>query len=267
MTSFCSVIISKKSVRIAMVVDEDTKDLGKQIVELINKLNSMPEYKLLLRIKSLNISLYVFKRNYKELANLLTKHTDVREAIRLRGVGKKPEMRLELYEVARLLHNFVTSAKSLIDHTRIIYREIYEKKIYGETEAFPDYQDEVDRRFAKNPLAQFVEDLRDYCVHYKLPLVHSVLHYSQLPPTPIFESKMELNIEELNKYSRWSPLAKEYLSGQSESSNLLNVISEYYALVEDFHNWFRARQEKIHSQEFAKLASIQQKLKDLEKRT
>jgi len=237
-------------------------DPGKRIVALLNKLNSMAEYKLFLRIKSLEASLYVFQRNFEELRNLLLKHSDVKEAIRLRGVGKKPEMRVSLYEIARLLHNFVASAKSLIEHTRVIYREIYKGG-----EEFPEYQKEVDRRFANNPLAQFVEDLRDYCLHYELPTISSVLHFSGLSPTPLFESKIELKIEELNKYSKWSHLAKEYLSSQNKPVNLLNVTDEYYALVKDFHIWFQSRQREIHSQEFAKVASIYQKIEDLKKKT
>lgn len=242
--------------------DRNTIDPGKQIIDLLSKLNSMPEYKLLLRIKSLDASLYVFQRNFEELKRLLLKHSDVKEAIRLRGVGKKPEMRASLYEITRLLHNFVTSAKSLIEHTRVIYREIYKRG-----EEFPEYQVEVDRRFANNPLAQFVEDLRDYCLHYELPTISSVLHFSRLPPTPIFESRIELKVEELTKYSKWSPLAKEYLSSQNKPVNLLNVTDEYHALVKDFHNWFQLRQREIHSQEFVKVASIQRELKDLEKKT
>ena len=126
---------------------------------------------------------------------------------------------------------------------------------------------QVDRRFANNPLAQFVEDLRDYCLHYELPTISSVLHFSRLPPTPVFESRVELKIEELNKYSKWSHLAKEYLSSQNKPINLLDVADEYYALVKDFYNWFQLRQREIHSQEFAKVASIQRELEDLEKKT
>lgn len=242
--------------------NRNTKDPGKQIVVLLNKLESMFEYKLLLRIKSLDASLYVFQGNFEELRSLLLKHSDVREAIRLRGARKKPAMRASLYEITRLLHNFVTSAKSLIEHTRVIYREIYKGG-----EELPDYQKEVDRRFANNPLAQFVEDLRDYCLHYELPTISSVLHFSSLPPTPVFESRIELKIEELNKYSKWSHLAKKYLTSQNKPVNLLTVTDEYYALVKDFHSWFQSRQKEIHSQEFAKVTSIYKRIEYLQEKT
>lgn len=245
-----------------MVNDKDMKDPGKQIIELMDKRNSMPEFKMLLKLKSLESSLYVFRKNYKELRDLLIKHSDTREAIRLRQAGKKPEMRLFLYEIARLLHNYVTSVKSLVAHTRIIYREIYK-----EPEKFPEYQAEVDRRFANNPLAQFIEDLRDYCLHYKLPTTPSVLRFSNLSPTPVFESKIILKTEDLNKYSNWSSLGKKYLRSQNEPINLLNVIDEYYNLVEDFHNWIQSRQQEILSEELAKVTSIQQQIENLEKKT
>ena len=87
------------------------------------------------------------------------------------------------------------------------------------------------------------------------------------PPAPIFESRIELKIEELNKYSNWSLLAKEYISNQSESINLMNVVDEYYAMVTDFYNWFQTRQREIHSQELAKVVSVQQEIEDLTKKT
>lgn len=255
-------IILNRVLEEAMSDARDTKDPGKQIVDLLDKLNSMPEYKLLLRIKALDASFYVFQRNFDELNSMLRKHADVREAIRLRGVGRKPEMRAFLYETARLLHNFVTSVKSLLEHTRIVYREISEKG-----EELPDYQTEVDRRFAKDPLAKFVEGLRNYCLHHELPTISSVLHFSSLPPTPVFESRVELKIDELKKYSKWSRLAREYLSSQDEPIDLLNVTNAYYGLAKDFYDWFQLRQREIHSQEFARVASIQRELERLAKKT
>lgn len=234
------------------------KETGKQIIKLMDKLDSMPEFKMLLRIKSLEASLYVFERNYKELRDLLIMHSNPREAIKLRKAGKKPEMRSFLYEIARLFHNYVTSVKSLIDHTRVIYQEIYRG-----TKRFPEYQAEVDRRFTNNPLAQFIEDLRNYCLHYKLPTMPSVLRYSKLTPTPIFESKIVFKTEELNEYSNWSSLGKKYLLSQNEPINLLNVIDEYYNLVEGFHNWIQSRQQEIHSEELSKVTSVQQQIEDL----
>ena len=236
--------------------DKEIKDRGKQIVNLYNKLTSMSEYKLLLRIRSLDSSLYVFEKNYQDLRTLLTLHSDVKEAIRLRKAGKKPEMRGFLYEITRLLQNFVASVKSLIDHTRIIYREIYKGG-----EEFPNYQAEVDRRFTKNPLAQFVEDLRDYCLHYESPPLYSLLHYSQTPP--VFESGVKLNTGVLKKYSNWSPAAKQYIADQGDSIDLLKVVDEYHASVTDFYRWVKSRQKEIHSQAFSNVAAIQKELENL----
>ena len=143
--------------------DRDIKDTGRQIVELMEKLHTMPEYTLLMRIKSLEASLYVFHGNFKELKHLLVKHSDVNEAIRLRREGNKPEMRALLYEVGRRLHNFVTAVKSLVEHARNIHRDLYERD-----NTFPEYQQEVDRCFVHDPVSQFVEGLRNYCLHYEL---------------------------------------------------------------------------------------------------
>lgn len=72
-----------------------------------------------------------------------------------------------IYEFSRLLINFVSMAKAVVDVNRVLVREWF-----GETVFLNRYQNEVDKRFANNPLVAFVHDIRNYALHYFLPIAN-----------------------------------------------------------------------------------------------
>jgi len=234
----------------------EAEDRGQKIVDLYEKLTSMPEYKVLEKIKSLEMSKYVFQSNYSDLNKLLTARVDVNKIRGLREADRRLQKTATLFEITRLLHNFVASVQSFIQHTRILYREIYRK-----TEIFPEYQSELERRFTKSPLVQFVEDLRDYCLHFQAPPVCSSLYWSQI--NAVYNTGVKLDTNELSKYSKWSPAGKKYLANQSNPIDLLSVVDEYYALVMDFCNWFQSRQKEIHSAEIARINALEEEIQSL----
>lgn len=229
---------------------------GKDIIALHNELVAMPEYELMLRIKTFQDSLKIFTGNYNELRKLLLFHADMPKALPLWDVVNRDKLHAFQREVTRLLHNFVASAMSLIDHSRVLYRELYEPK-----GRFPEYKEELERRFTKNPLASFVVCLRQYFQHYKAPIVFSEMRWSRESPT--FDSKLKLNKVELEGFSSWKSPAKKFLAKQEDSIDLLNLVEEYYALVMDFYKWFGGRQEEIHSEEFERVDAKQRELAKL----
>ena len=236
--------------------DIEAEDIGQKIIDLYAKLTSMRGYKVLEKIKSLEMSKYVFQSNYSDFRKLLTAHTDVSKARGLRAADRRLQKMASLFEITRLLHNYVASAKSYIDHTRILHR-----KLYNKTKRFPEYQSEVEIRFTKNPLARFVEDLRDYCLHFKAPPVCSSLYWSQI--NAVYNTDVKLDTNELGKYSKWSPAGKKYLASQSNPIDLLSVVDEYYALVMDFCNWVQSRQKEMHSAEITRVDAMQRELESL----
>lgn len=187
-------------------------------------------------MRGIESSLYVFEHNYLQLKKLLDVYMDKEKALTLwSNPGIQDSFHLE---VMRLLHNYVASVKSLVDHTRMLYRQQY-----GEKNSFPEYVDEVNKRFAQNPLAQFIEDLREYCLHYKHLPIASSFNYVQEPPKEDF--CIILDREALKKYSRWSSFSKAYLKMQKKDINLTNLITQYYNLVIEFHKWIRSKQPNV----------------------
>ncbi len=254
---------------------KDAQDTGKRIVELMAQLQSMPEYGLLLKVKAFDRSLYVFEINFKELELLLFTHSNVEETIQFEIEGKKASTKDYLDEVNRLLHNFLASVASLSDHARVLFVDVYKDR------ALAEYEEEIKRRFAKNPLAEFMRGLRHYYLHVRLPSVSSVRHMT--PESS--EVTTQLTIDELKKFHKWSRLAKkymssqtrtllaldvvqnEYISRQTKTVNVLNAVQEYYNMVRDFYMWVDPRQKEIHSKEIAKVAAIEREIARLEKNT
>jgi hypothetical protein len=229
---------------------------GKSIIDLHNELNAMPEYILENKLRTLELSLYVFNKNYFELNKLLNVYKDTQKALTLWEETNRHVQDAFHLEITRLFHNFVTSVKSLIAHTRIIYRDVY-----GENNKFPEYQQEVNKLFAQNPLAQFIEDVRDYCLHYSHLPIYSEMNYVVSPPK--FESIIRLSVEIIKKYSNWSPLGKQYLETQKEDTDVTALVAEYYNLATNFHKWMQSCQLQIHREEFAKLNKKKKELAEL----
>jgi hypothetical protein len=146
----------------------DYFEVHQQLDELDKQIAHMPEYKTLQRIQGLGRSVQLFRGNTQELRKLIEEINKPDEVHAVVFPGNAPEYRMYLQEVARLFHNFVASAFSLVEHARVIY-----KTVHMPLQRFPEYEDQVKARFVKNPLARFVQDMRNFCLHKELPVLWS----------------------------------------------------------------------------------------------
>jgi len=146
-------------------------------------------------------------------------------------------------EVLYLLYNYVAAVKSLVCHTRRIYR-----KLYKPTGLMPSYQEEIIERFANDPLSQFIEDLRDMSQHYRLPSIRFSHLFENLPTGGRMTHRLLLLRGDLREYKEWSPPAKKFLAEAGDEIDLLDVVTRHYEHVIAFHTWFREQQAKVHGQ-------------------
>lgn len=113
-----------------------------------------------------------------------------------------------LREPARRLHNFLASAGMLVDHTRSHIDRVYGKHSFRE-----EYQQKMEDAFVSSDLAQFVQDLRNYNLHYALPMSWTELNLSissEALPT-LSGISFSLSTDELLKWNKWSAGAKRFL--------------------------------------------------------
>lgn len=206
-----------------------------------SQLYSSKEYEKISKIKVFNHTLNIFVDNYKEFRSFLYSIISNPNSIKLFGNHYSDELGKVQQENIRLLHNFVASAFTLIDHTRNHYRELYEID-----DQMPDYQEKVDTRFKNNPLARFIVGLRQYVQHYKSPGLSAQLKWDR---TEGMRTIISINKKDISEF-KWDSKAKEYLNNCEESIDMLQLIDEYYKIVIDFYTWFREKQNKIHEGDF-----------------
>lgn len=112
--------------------------------------------------------------------------------------NQKQYIHLQLRDdISRLIFNYISSAFSLVDHTRKLYRELF-----GD-DKMPDYQPKVDELKVK-PVAIFVKELRHYVIHYKALDLKTCYQFSGEE----FTIAVGLETEELLQWGKWTSQAK-----------------------------------------------------------
>ena len=113
---------------------------------------------LLWRIGSFELTLEVFKRNYRDFQKVMEAFLpeDVFDAFGMMTDASR--VRAFLTEMLRPVHNFVASAATLIDHSRILYNELY-----SPGNLMPSYLSKIQSDFANDGVSQFIKNLRNYC--------------------------------------------------------------------------------------------------------
>lgn len=210
---------------------------GAQIVTLRHEARDMPGWQVRIELDNLTRSTAIFHNNYLELK----RHVDFCETDpsnqdlwHMHSIEKQDRFATETW---RLLHNFVSSAFSLVEHTRIVFRKLNRD---GE---FPDYQGRVDASFAKSPLAQFVQGLRNYLLHTGSGTLH--FHGPIDVRTGHADIKMYLRKDDLMNWTGWNSTAKRFLADSDDMVHIGSVAREYHDQVRDFHLWFGERQREI----------------------
>jgi len=225
---------------------------GPSAVELEKKLRLTSEYLLVEEINGFRRSIRLFDGNHKQLKDQIIFFEDAEQSFHLSQPDNYEEKLYFQSEIMRLLHNYVASALSLIDHSRLHYR-----KLYGNG-TFPEYQKRVEDIFEKDPLASFVKGLRQYFQHYGLPEMYFQTKWQVDHPTLI--RSIHLRNGELKEFD-WK--AREYLNAQATDINLANLIDAYQNKVAEFYDWFQLRQEELHAIEIQKVNETRSKIRRL----
>lgn len=203
-------------------------------------------FQIQLRLETLAVNYFVLQRNYEEIKILLMAVQHPNTFDQVWAPNKQQEMKRVLREVTRMLHNLVASAKTLVEHTRILIKEWY-----ADTEFLRDYEIEVKKRFAGNPTVGFIEDLRNFGLHFRLPLISALFEIKNNPDTNEATAKQSIILDKSNllQWQGWTAKGKIYLESANDRIGLEEVIDRYFQDVNDFHQWMRDRLVGIHSNE------------------
>jgi hypothetical protein len=204
------------------------------------------------RFGMLGINYYVFETNYEELKRLLDKIQIPDQ------MWKSGEVNSIMYELTRLLHNFLASAKMLVDHTRHVMRDWY-----SGTSLYDEYQSEIEKRFATNRLSAFIEDLRNYALHYQLPVTASRIEVTRGAETGSYVERaaFELSRAKLREWSGWNK-GRNYLYQSDEDIVIEYLVDQYFHEVQNLHQWIGASLAEEHAEDLQWLEDRRVKLEE-----
>ena len=200
--------------------------------------------------RALLSSFQVFEGNFGELLALLKPLEDPMEALRKYVAPERGEdLDKLLREAKRLIHNFLSSAKTLVDHTRVIVDRLYPE----EHEFRAEYQNRITEKLANNTLQKFIQRFRNYTQHYALPISGLQIQFQGEPES--LNSTLKVDVEVLKKWNGWGS-SRAYLESFSEGLPIIALASGYYLLIQDFYMWLSERQEELHKDDFDNLEKM-----------
>lgn len=186
---------------------------------------------------------YVFVSNYTQLKKGL-EFFNSEEGNKLWDIRNRDKLYLFHMEIIRLLHNYLASVKSLVDHTRIIIEEVH-----GSNEFSNEYKLKKEEMFDNSALSHFVQELRNYILHKGIPNTFAQEKF-KTPTDSETTSSIILDLSSLRSWNGWRSKSKEYLNAARDDIDLYEIIVSYGSLVIDFYNWFSRRQVELFRTEF-----------------
>jgi hypothetical protein len=213
-------------------------------LQALETINSEPAH-IILRIEALRTNYYIYKNNYLAFTSYLQELEDPIISIEYWKHGNEDTLAEKLREVIRLLHNYEAGVKTCIDLTRC-----FVNTYYLDTEFMNKYQKEVDSRFLNNPLAGFVEELRNYMLHYDLPfsiakiIGENVVYFGKAPEKHI----IYLYRDDLIEWKSWKK-GMLFLGNASPKMGLLKLINDYNTEIESFYAWIFNELGILHNNE------------------
>jgi hypothetical protein len=223
-------------------------------MELNDRLKKSKGYEILNKINQFNFTRYIFDNNFKDLEIHIKKLMDPNTASRFQKSSNRQENDSLQLEILRYLHNFIASAISLIDHTRIFINDLYK-----ETDPFyKEYCEKVNEDFKENPLAAFIKDLRQYIQHYQTPIIAFVSNITD--DINKLNAKIVIEKSALLKFSGWNARSKKYINEIEKDLDILIVTKQYHTLVSTFYDWLQRRQKEIYKNEFNEFDKLRKQL-------
>ena len=205
-------------------------------------------------LRVFNVSYYTFVTNHKQLKKAIQAFTDPDKVPEIWSVKNRRKLKVYQFEISRLLHNFLAAAISLTEHAKKLVTE----KEKGLRKKYLDKKKE----FLEQPLPEFVDQLRHYALHKRLPFLTSNVKMERTDASGFdVSASVSLSIQNLRKARDWSKKATSFLKGQKEDALPLDVVVDgYLEAVKGFYRWLVGAIEDAHREDLDELRSLKEEL-------
>ncbi len=187
------------------------------------------------RIGILNENYHTLYLNYSDL---------IKEITRIETAEKPIILLFNNPNLNRYIFNFLASTTALIDSCRNTM------SFYKETELYENHQKNITQIFAKNKETQFIKDLRNYQMHYKV-----------IFPWLSKDEKVSYEVYKLKEFSKWTQLSKEFINEQDEYIPIKPLFQRYFKLLEPFYLNIFTILVKHHQSDFIETYNMAAKIK------
>lgn len=229
---------------------------GKRWIELFHQRETLEGTKIVRLLKHLATSQYVLNANYQQLYNLIISYE---QDLFIWAVENRPRLGAFQKEFLRLLHNYLASIFSLIEHTRKFCKDL------NNQEFEKNYRIEL-KELKINNCIRFLKDLRTYTQHYKLPFVSATFSFKATSPKKgTVKQKLILHKNGLLEWEKWSSESKEYMKKYGEKIDLKLIVSQYQQLITRFYKHVYKRVIELYSEEIQEFLKIESELIKLQK--
>jgi hypothetical protein len=144
-------------------------------------------------------------------------------------------------EIVRLMHNFLASVKTLVDHTRNLVRDLWGKDSDFEK---GDYAEAKKRYLTSHGTIIFMQELRNYALHYqRIPVGTSTLQQ----PDGTLDNVTFLDTAVLLEWHGWRKSIRESLIHRRIPIPVRVVVDEYMSRANDLYDWFHAATLNQHA--------------------
>jgi len=227
----------------------------RKIVELGEELKKLPGYDIYFHhIKGLESSRYIFDKNYQDLVAILNFVTVDARGSELHRVENKEKLIAFSYEIVCKLHNYIAATETLVSHTRTIHVSLCEKRCL-----FSDYDERVNADFNNDPLAGFVQELRNYFLREPSPDISFNTRFDD-QGKPI--RRACISLKHLHGKSDWKTRSQIFLQDLTGDVDILELVTTFRLRVTSFQDWFRMRLLDVFKGE---LAVLDEKTKEMQK--
>lgn len=204
-----------------------------------------PQMKIAHQLEALRRVSLLHQGNHRDLTRLMDAFTRDESIPTIWDADSRENLTAFIDEATRLLHNFVASAQTLVDHTRRHVKKLYENG---------PFVDEYEQRVAlliDLPERRLVKDLRDYTLHYRLPGLVAELTWTKYGVV----SEFLLESAKLLEWEKTSRISRDFLVSHGEHVSLRSVVDAYMAGTAGLYAWMEEREQDIHREDLQWLAS------------
>lgn len=224
--------------------------------DIIQRIKDSEGERITWKMEALAATFFVFAGNRLELRARIGQFEKAENPAKLWNVDNREVLRHFQMDIMRLLHNFLASAATLIDHTRIVTRELYQGRRFEQ-----EYQRRMDGVFSRSAVAGFVKGLRNWMLHKGL--VPVVVRLSVTGTDGGLVSSVVLDLNELKTWEKWGSRAKAYLAGARADPPLSEVVESYTDLVVQFYRWLEEKMDAMHASAFREVDELKHRLQVL----